>query len=218
MPIVCSLILATLIIITSYVREKNRNIDVSKSVYGKMSVLERARHTKATLVAKQGAVYLAIFYSTYMFPTISILIVILKQGKMNFGSLLIGLIFLPLDGLFFTLAYKYLLNRKQSDQITIEIKDNEKSSRRLSFSVSDANKNSIASYDIKNDPDYSKMKNHTQRRRSAKVFVSIFDGTDEEKWKLFGVFAGSEDSDDSDQCDNDKYDDKETELDPYFEP
>ena len=196
-PIISSLIIATLLILASYIREKNRIIHISKYSKGKKAVLERARHIKANLVAKQGTVYLMIFYSSYLCPATAMFILIKNRGKLNFPSLFIASIFLPLDGFFFTLSYRYFLLKKSSDELTIEMQENDndndnehhrKPIRRLSFSLDEANKNRLSNFRIENDG-----MNHrpSQRRRSGKVFVSLFEGTDEENWKIFGVYEGS---------------------------
>lgn len=183
LPIASNLCIATIIMIACLVNEqrKCRNTLNSKSFSGKKEIFERARRRKSKLIVRQGMLYLGVFYFSYLLPCI-VAICSNRDRPYNFYIYILALIFLPLDGLFFTMGYLQLL-RKDNNSLPIE------TSRITTMkTVSPGNLEGIMSLPTSNmeTDDSPKI-----RRGSS---VSLFDGTDEERWEVFGVYVGSDTS------------------------
>eukprot|EP00560_Eucampia_antarctica_P007901 CAMPEP_0197825678 /NCGR_PEP_ID=MMETSP1437-20131217/2721_1 /TAXON_ID=49252 ORGANISM="Eucampia antarctica, Strain CCMP1452" /NCGR_SAMPLE_ID=MMETSP1437 /ASSEMBLY_ACC=CAM_ASM_001096 /LENGTH=158 /DNA_ID=CAMNT_0043425783 /DNA_START=669 /DNA_END=1145 /DNA_ORIENTATION=- len=128
-----------------------------------------------------------------------------------------------MNGLFFTISYSLLLGRNDKSIQTsfngtkeVDIDNDRQYQRRKSFSCAEqaisnnqASANNATSRSLKRrqswcastqpDENHSITREATQRRVSYNV--SLFDGTDEDKWKQFGVYIGS-DSDSADDSDS----------------
>ena len=114
LPMACNLIVVTLIITCScYVNDQMKYKRLLKSgrLKGKQVIFEHARRQKSMLIARQGARYLAIFYLSYTFLFIA-MIVQMTMTQPWFPLYLLVAIFVPTDGLFFTIAYIILLEKK----------------------------------------------------------------------------------------------------------
>lgn len=184
-PGVANLLLATAIMIACYVNEQKKSADTSNSkcFQGKRQIFERARKQKSQLIARQGMVYLGVFYLSYIFPFLCVIIAIVYEPY-YFPVFLLAVIFLPLDGLFFTLSYIFLLS--DEDEFVIQ-------------SIKRLHKTSCSQRSICDNMTLSHScttKDTPVKARHSKI--SLFDGTDEEKWSMFGVYVGSESSSHSD--------------------
>lgn len=168
LPTIINVIVATLMIIGCYVNERIKNKRLLKS--------GRLKGKKAILehARRQKSMLIARQGATYLVPfyiSSSFLIIgaLLQNAHPSFFPIMfIATLLFPMDGLFFTLAYMILLREKQDDPFP---KVNHQNS----------------TIDICNE----------DRQRHRRSF-SIFDGTDEEKWKQFGVYVGSDNDNDDD--------------------
>ena len=185
-PILSNFILAGGFILLSYRGEQKKSTFErnARRLSGKQVILEYARQQKARLVAKQGAIYLAVFVFSYTFVLVAAAVNTIQTSHFNFPTLFLALVFHPSDGLFFTIAYVSLLGRRED--LTIEIVDTDKV-HKLTYSV-----RKDTQRDILDRAEGQRYEQTCLRPYS----VSLFDGLDEDKWKAYGVYVGS-DSDSS---------------------
>ncbi len=200
-PVLFNFILAGGLILLSYYRERSKSHYERKArrLSGKQAILECARQQKAMLVAKQGATYLAVFVFSYTFVVVAAVANTIQTSEYHFPSLFLALIFHPTDGLFFTIAYVSLLGRETD--VTIELADKDKVHK--------------MTYTVKNNtqpPIINRGEERQEKNCLRQYSVSLFDGTDEEKWKAYGVYVGSgSDSSFEDDYPGDIHDDEDEE-------
>ena len=220
LPTVCNSIIAPIIILACYMNEKlkHQKMVASGRLRGKMIIYERARREKSKLIVKQGGIYLFAFYMSYIVPAIAATMQVSTQ-RHNFYVLLFAHIFYPLNGLFFTMAYLYL--RTKDKKVNMKIEKNpvnvETSAEKKTVTAINKNLSLIPpkfegeilhgdetsrpnarrrhSWCVRQNPNQDFSSSDVRRRPSA---MSLFDGTDEEKWKAFGVYIGSDSDSESD--------------------
>lgn len=220
-PTACNLIIAPIIIFACYMIEqlKHKKNVTSGRLKGKMIILERARREKSMLIVRQGAIYLLTFYMSYIIPSIAATMQVATQ-RHNFYLTALSQIFYPMDGLFFTMGYLYLRERKPEVNIKVDDDPENKTGRtadnenitvlnkketltlpnyETNFTHENETKRSVAvrreSWCVPNRPNEFLSARDPMRKSFS---VSLFDGTDEDKWKAFGVYLGSDSDSDSD--------------------
>ena len=198
LPTALNLIVSTSLIIACYINESRKQKNTTKSIVGKKILIEQARRKKSLLIARQGALYLATFYGSYLIPTIAAITQVITQ-RYIFPTLLMGTLFMPLDGFFFTLAYLKLRRFNSAKRKTNTINKE----KIFDEFESEPNTNKIInrkSWCLANTS--QRQTNQSLPVRRSSFSVSLFDGTDEEKWKNFGVYVGSDSDSDSDADDD----------------
>ena len=199
LPTALNLVISTSLIVACYINEKNKQKKYTSCIVGKKILIEQARRKKSALIAQQGALYLITFYGSYLFPTIAAITQVVTQRHI-FSTLLMGAVFMPLDGFFFTLAYLKLRRLKTpSTRNDITGTDNNKSKDEFQ---SEPNTNRVIkrqSWCVANTSQ-TRQTHQNQPIRRASFSVSLFDGTDEEKWKSFGVYIGSDSDSEEDDA------------------
>lgn len=138
-----------------------------------------------------------------------------------------------MDGFFFALCYISLLNKDiNNEALDNVIKNKEENNHRFQFRrcsktslshINLANNTALDDTDNKNRipirrqswsigehvHNKQNFREETRQTRWSGTAVSIFDGTEEEKWRMFGVYVGS----DSEKSDSDS--DYDTEIEQF---